>query len=880
MRKMRLFLLLGLLLVASLILSQGLQASAGPSGRADFGKIEAGLRESIGAQGSGSYLVYLTTQADLSAAYTIQDWAARGQYVYDTLRDVAHKSQASLLARLEGEVALGNVSRYQSYFIVNAVEVTSNLATLDYLSSRDDVASIRALKTYYIPQPVRSPGDKGIHAVEWGVDLINAPDVWADFATTGEGIVVANIDTGVEYTHSALVTQYRGNLGGGTFDHDFNWYDPSAICSPSTVPCDNADHGTHTMGTMVGDDGGANQIGVAPGAKWIAAKGCESFSCSNSALLGSGEWIVAPCPAGTPPGSPTCDPAQRPHIVNNSWGSTIGNDPWYQATVDAWRASGIFPSFSAGNSGPGSSTIGSPGSYCNVHGVGATDISDVVASFSSRGPGEFPECTDKPDVSAPGVNVRSSVPGNSYALFSGTSMASPHNAGCIALLWSIEPGLTIDEIMALLESTGVDLGTPGFDYSYGYGRIDCYAAASQLSPDFRLATDDDSVDVCVPDDATFTINVNSIAGFSNPVTLSSSPAGSFSLNPVTPPGVSDLTISTLGYAFGAHPVTVTGTADGVDPDTLDLTINAFTAAPDASTLTSPADGETDVSLTPTYLWAPGAQAATFDIEVATDPGFGDIVEAATGLTSPSYTSGVVLSPTTTYYWRVYTHNPCGAGGVSTIFSFTTRAVPPILLVDDDDNAPDVRSYYTDALIGLGVDYDVWDTNNSDNEPDLATLSQYQMVIWFTGDEFGGFAGPGATGETELASYLDSPTDNCLIMVSQDYAWDRGVTSFMTGYLGVSNVTSDVGQTTLTGLAGPFQGQTYTLSYPFTNYSDRLFAGNGGKAAFQGSTGVAVTARINGSSTYLTMFWGAPWEAIPTAAARQNVLEPLVIRCTP
>ena len=158
------------------------------------------------------------------------------------------------------------------------------------------------------------------------------------YGDRGEGIVIANIDTGVQYNHPALVGKYRGNLGG-SFDHNYNWYDPSAICgSPSLVPCDNNNHGTHTMGTMVGDDGAGNQIGVAPGAKWIAAKGCESSSCSSTALLNSGQWILAP----TRLDGTGADASKRPNIVNNSWGGGRG-DPWYSATVDAWVASGIFP---------------------------------------------------------------------------------------------------------------------------------------------------------------------------------------------------------------------------------------------------------------------------------------------------------------------------------------------------------------------------------------------------------------------------------------------------------------------------------------------------------------------------------------------------------
>src|SRR5690606_138193 len=163
-----------------------------------------------------------------------------------------------------------------------------------------------------------------------------------------------------------------------------------------------------------------------------------------------------------------------------------------------------------------------------------------------------------------------------------------------------------------------------------------------------------------------------------------------------------------------------------------------------------------------------------------------------------------LDPETEYFWRVTPENTCGTGSASSTFSFTTRAVPPILLVDDDDNGPDVQATYTAVLDGLGQAYDIWDTNNSDNEPSAAELAPYTTVIWFTGDEFGGAAGPGGTGEAALATWLDGG-ESCLFISSQDYLWDRGITTFMTGYLGVSSGTSDVSQTTVTGAGSVFSG---------------------------------------------------------------------------
>ena len=286
--------------------------------------------------------------------------------------------------------------------------------------------------------------------------------------------MVANIDTGVRYTHAALVNQYRGNPGAGPFDHAGNWKDPTNVCGSS--PCDNVSHGTHTMGTMVGDDGGSNQIGVAPEAQWIACKGCRNNSCFGTHLLTCGQWVLDPNEDGSGD--------DQPDIVNNSWGGGPGNS-WYMATVDSWRAAGIFPAFSAGNSGPGCGTAGSPGDYPQSFASGATNSVDSIASFSSRGPSAFGGT--KPDVAAPGVSVRSSTASSntSYAFFSGTSMGSPHTAGSVALIWAAMPALrgNVSDTELLLQDKAVDFGpgscggTLDLNNTFGDGRIDVFEAA-------------------------------------------------------------------------------------------------------------------------------------------------------------------------------------------------------------------------------------------------------------------------------------------------------------------------------------------------------------------------------------------------------------------
>ncbi|MEW5987396.1 MAG: S8 family serine peptidase, partial [Chloroflexota bacterium] len=432
------------------------------------------------ADGQADFIVVMAEQADLSAAYAISDWNARGQYVYDTLKATADRTQAAIRALLESQGVA-----YRPFLTSNSLLANGDMELINTIAARADVAFLlanasvpleRNLPELMLPTTSFVPS-----TIEWGVARVNADDVWTTYGTRGEGIVVANVDTGVEYTHDALERQYRG--AGG--DHDYNWYHPTSPegCDGSAAPCDNDGHGTHTMGTMVGEDVSlTNQVGVAPGATWTACKGCEFNSCSFEALLACGDWIAAPTDLdGLNP-----DPSQRPNIVNNSWGGS-GGDFWYANVVSAWRAAGIWPQFSGGNSGPQCSTSGSPGDYDLSFSAAAVDISDLAAGFSGRGPATNTGIL-KPNVSGPGVNVRSSYVGNGYALLSGTSMASPHVAGVVALLWSERPELIgqIEDTMWVMEQAadplyttdtcGGDDPTSHPNHTYGWGMADALAA--------------------------------------------------------------------------------------------------------------------------------------------------------------------------------------------------------------------------------------------------------------------------------------------------------------------------------------------------------------------------------------------------------------------
>ena len=445
------------------------------------------------------FLVYLRDQADLSTAYTIADWRTRGEYVYQTLVAHAASSQRDLRQYLTARGL-----SYRPFWIVNAVLVHGRLADVQALAQRSDVALVRANRTTTLA-PVREPTsadtdycspDRPGELICWNIRQIGADRVWRDFGITGQGVVVANIDTGVSFSHPALVGQYRGYLGPGRYMHDHNWFDPHGI---QATPADSNGHGTHTMGTIVGiGDAAAGRpaVGVAPGARWIAAKGCGGYVCSEADLIAAAQWVLAPTAIdGSQP-----RPDLRPMIVNNSWAGE-GGDQWYAGYTAAWRAAGIFPVFAAGNAGGQlrqvCGSIASPADYADVVAVGATDGNDAIASFSLLGPAANGRL--KPDVVAPGTyqsafqGVLSTYPdGAGYRTLQGTSMAAPHVAGLVALLWSANPALIgdYDTTYAILSDTARRKGDtrcgdpPGAPNNvYGYGRIDAYAAVLRARVD-------------------------------------------------------------------------------------------------------------------------------------------------------------------------------------------------------------------------------------------------------------------------------------------------------------------------------------------------------------------------------------------------------------
>ena len=484
------------LLVLLVIASSSLALAAQEAPDAWRAKVDPWVLDTA-SEGETEFIVFLTQQANVSGAEALTSKVEKGRFVFEALTQTANATQGPVLKALQAAGV-----EYRPYWITNMIWVRGGLGAVEAMARRSDVAHVYANPTVHLDEPV-SRGDSAAPAsptaIEWNITKVNAPSVWAA-GYTGQGAVVAGQDTGYDWDHPALMGKYRG-WDGSTASHDYNWHDSihsgGGTCGAnSLVPCDDHGHGTHTMGTMVGDDGGANQIGMAPGAKWIGCRNMDQGNGTPTTYSECYQFFLAPTTvAGTNP-----DPSKAPDVINNSWGcppSEGCTDPNVMLTlVNNVRAAGIVTVHSAGNSGSACSTISDPSAiYDSSTTVGATTSADAIASYSSRGPVTIDGSNRlKPDISAPGSGVRSSVPGTGYSSMSGTSMAGPHVAGLVALLISARPDLAgnVDGIETVIEQTAVQLtsaqtcgGVPGTQIpnnTFGYGRINALAMYQALCP--------------------------------------------------------------------------------------------------------------------------------------------------------------------------------------------------------------------------------------------------------------------------------------------------------------------------------------------------------------------------------------------------------------
>lgn len=473
-------------------------------------KVEPALISELQRDGYAPFLVLFEQQAELGGARQQGNKAQMGHYVFERTRAAATASQKPAIAILKARQR-----PFRSFYIVNALLAKGDLELVNALAILPEVKSIQPNPTIAIdllPEEREQQALNFREGVEWGIAAIGADQVW-EMGYTGQGVVIGGQDTGYEWDHPALKGSYRGwNDTTSQADHNYNWHDaiheidsmngPPYIAEAnpcglsSLVPCDDHNHGTHTMGTMTGtvsDEG--KSIGVAPGAKWIACRNMERGYGSPASYIECFEWFLAP----TDLNGENPDPSKAPHVIANSWscpeieGCTPANFETMQIAVDNLKAAGVAVVVSAGNSGSGCHSVSTPAAiFANSFTVGATRQNDTIANFSSRGTVTVDSSSRlKPNIAAPGVSVRSSIRNGGFATFSGTSMAGPHVAGAIALLISANPELAgqVEAIESLLERTArpmlslQDCGDiPGMGIPnavYGHGRIDILAAVQE-----------------------------------------------------------------------------------------------------------------------------------------------------------------------------------------------------------------------------------------------------------------------------------------------------------------------------------------------------------------------------------------------------------------
>ena len=558
-------------------------------------------------------IVVLKSQANVAGLHA-PTRAAHLAAVERTLRSHAVQAQHGVLDLLARHRA--SVSRVTPLWIADAVAVTATPAVIRELAARPDVAAVQADLT------IQAPAATTTSIAEPNLAVVNAPAMW-DLGYRGQGVVVAGMDTGVDASHPDLAASWRGGTN--------SWYDPNG---QHATPTDVNGHGTQTMGVMVGGAAGGTSIGMAPEAKWIAVKIFNDRGQATTTGIHQGfQWLL------DPDGDPSTPDA--PNVVNDSWTmSTTSCALDFQLDLRNLRAASILPVFAAGNYGPTPGTVPSPANLPEAFAVGGTDDTDAIYPYSSRGSSSCAGAT-APALTAPAVDVRTSDLYGGYVTETGTSIAAPHVSGALALLLGAFPGLTADQQAAALEGAAADLGTPGVDADFGYGRLDVLAAYQHLAttPDYTLSLAPTSVTVAAGGSTSYTVSVNAVNGFVGDVSLSVAglPAsvGSATFSPavVTGSGTSTLAITTDATAVpGSYPLALAGTSGA--------TTHTATA-----TLVVPAPPDFTLAAAPSAQTVNAGATANYTVSVGSLNGFtGDVALSLAGL--PGSVGAATFTPAT------------------------------------------------------------------------------------------------------------------------------------------------------------------------------------------------------------------------------------------
>lgn len=485
--------------LAAATLGVTLLAGAGP---AAAGRISPGLQDQLSRVALNepvTAIFNLNQQVDMA----ILDASLKARHatrqerhfeVVSALQQLARETQGPLVAELETRQQRGEVTGFTPYWISNLIVVRATRSTIEEMANRADIdlAEVNFQPTLIQPlnpHPADEDGGPRAIGITPGVKAINANKVWYQLGVWGEGAIVANLDTGVDGNHPALSARWRG--AGGAHPWQECWKD--VLGTNTQFPTDTGSHGTHVMGSITGLAPN-DSIGVSPRSQWIAANAINQGVGNefDNDVVACFQWLADP-------DGNVNTVTDVPDVVQNSWGinegfggSYVDCDSRWNAAIDNCEAASVVVTWSAGNEGPGATSLRSPADRAttlyNVFSVGAVDCTNDqtfpynIASFSSRGPTgcNVPaERKIKPEICAPGVDVYSSFPGGSYGYLSGTSMAGPHVAGVVGLMRSINPDIDVDTVKEILMATARDQGTTGEDNTYGWGVIDAFEAVIQ-----------------------------------------------------------------------------------------------------------------------------------------------------------------------------------------------------------------------------------------------------------------------------------------------------------------------------------------------------------------------------------------------------------------
>jgi subtilisin family serine protease len=591
-------------------------------------RISAELQRDLSTQGPGeetTVIVTLRDQASLALPTSLTR-SERLRRLVDRLQREASMTQGPIRRML----ADSHARWVRPLWIINGLIVRTTEPVIRRLAEQPAVDSIvpnavvaRTAETDPAPQP------------EPNIALAGAPTLWAQ-GNTGQGTVVASLDTGVDASHPDLATRWRGGAN--------SWFDPYG--EHPTTPTDLAGHGTQTMGVIVGGDAGGTSIGMVPGARWIAAKVFSDHGAATAAGIHQAfQWALDP--------DGDTATADAPNVINNSWTfQTQGCDLSFQPDLEALRAAGILPVFAGGNAGPAGASSYSPANNPAAFAVGATDDNDAVASFSSRGPSDCGEqAATFPELTAPGVGINTADLYGFWTTGSGTSLAAPHVAGALALLLSARPGLSVEQQESALEQGAADLGAAGPDNDSGWGRLDAAGAADWLntSPDFALEALPTFAQASTAAPAEFTVTVDPIHGFTGDVALS--------LDGLTPTeATAAFTPATIAGGAGTSTLSVTP-APGLPPGSYPLTITGTNGATTRSaTVELEVVPQPDFSLSakPSTMTVRRGGTAAYTATIGSVGGYSTAVRlSAQGL--PSYSRGTfsanpVAPPSTSTLW--------------------------------------------------------------------------------------------------------------------------------------------------------------------------------------------------------------------------------------